>query len=130
MPLTRTAWTDLIGTDGSKTTVSAGSSTNADLDCNGTNNFHAVGVKVVVVFGSTPDGNTEVNFYGKDADDANEVDTVPMAGSFAITEVTSSEERRTVQLSTVALDTLNVEIVNNDSTDNVTVWVEYLGVYF
>ncbi len=130
MPLVRTGWTDAIGTDGAKTTVSAAASASADIDCNGANNLHEVGVKVVVVFGGTPDGNVEVNFYGKDADDANEQDTVPMAGSFTIDEVASSEERRTVQLPTGALDTLVVEVVNNDSADNVTVWVEYLGVYF
>lgn len=128
MAWTKSSWADLIGTDGSKETLAAGSATTGDIDCNGANPFITVGVKTVVVFGGSPDDDVTVEFLGVDADDANEVDTLAMYEA-AIPEQTSSEERATHQVNVSALDTLRVKVTNNDSSDSVDVWVEYMGGY-
>lgn len=128
MAWTKGGWVDIIGTDGSKTSVSAAASATGDIDCSGANPFIAVAVKVVVVFGGSPDADVTVEIFGLDADDANEVDTLSMYEA-RIPEVTSSEERATYQLNVSALDTVQIKITNNDSTDAVTVWVEAQGAY-
>ncbi len=128
MAWTKGSWTDIIGTDGSKTSIGAGSSSSGEIDCNGANPFIYVAVKVVVVFGGSPDGDVTVEFFGKDADDADENDTLAMLTA-SIPEETSSEERATYQLNVAALDSLTVTITNNDSSDNVSVWVEAMGAY-
>jgi len=128
MAWTKTAWADLIGSDASKTTVAAGSSTTGDIDCNGANPFIVVAIKVVVVFGGSPDDDVTVKLFGVDTDGANEPDTLAMYEA-AIPEVTSSEERATYQVNVSALDHLRVQVTNNDSADSVDVWVSYMGAY-
>jgi hypothetical protein len=128
MSWTKGSWTDLIGTDGTKTTIASGATETGDIDCNGANPFIVVAVKVVVVFGGSPDDDITIEFFGKDADDAAEVDTLAIFEA-SIPEQTSSEERATYQINVSALDTLQVSITNNDSADSVDVWVEYMGAY-
>lgn len=128
MAWTKGAWTDLIGTDGSKTSIAAAGTSSGTIDCNGANPFIVVAIKVVVVFGGSPDDDVTVELFGNDADDAAENDTLPIF-SASIPEETSSEERATYQINVSALDSLVVTVTNNDSTDAVTVWVEYKGAY-
>jgi len=128
MAWTKSSWSDVIGSDGSKTTVTAGSTTTGDIDCNGANPYIVVAIKVVVVFGGTPDDDVTVELFGVDADGANEVDTLALFEA-SIPEVTSSEERATYQINVAALDTLRVSVMNNDSTDSVDVWVSAMGAY-
>jgi len=128
MAWTKTAWTDLIGTDASKTNLAAGSSATGDIDCNETNPYIVVAVKVVVVFGGTPDGDVKVEFFGVDADGANEPDTLAVFAA-TIPYSASSEERATYQINVSALDTLRVEVTNQDSSDAVSVWVSYMAAY-
>jgi len=128
MAWTKSGWSDLIGTDLSKQSINAAASATGDIDCNGTNPFITVAVKVVVVFGDSPDDGVTVEFFGRDADDADEPDTVAIY-SATIEEVTSTEVRATYQINVSALDELEIKLTNNDSTDAVTVWVEYQGAY-
>jgi hypothetical protein len=128
----KSGWSDIIGTDGSKSTITSGSSANGDLDCNntstGNNPFITAVWKVVIVFGSTPDDNCTVEWFGKDVDDANELDTLALMTA-TVPEQTSSEERATYLLDVSAFDTINIKVTNNDSTDSVTCWVEAQGGY-
>ena len=128
MSWTKTSWADLIGTNASKTTITAGNDSSGNIDCNGSNPFMLVAVKVVVVFGASPDDNVTVEAFGYDADGAAEVDTLPMFVT-EIPEVTSSEERATYQIDVSALDQLQIVITNNDSADSIDVWVSYMGAY-
>lgn len=128
MAWTKSAWQDIIGTDASKASVAHGSTTTGTIDCNGANPYITLGVKVVVVFGTTPDDDVTVEFLHRDADDAAEDDTIPIYEA-AIPEVSTSEERATYQLNVSALDTVKVRITNNDSADAVSVWVEGMGGY-
>lgn len=128
MAWTKSTWADVIGTDGTKASVSAAATATGVIDCNGTNPFITLGVKVVVVFGTTPDDDVTVEFLHRDADGAAEDDTIPLYEA-AIPEVSTSEQRATYQLNVSALDSVKVKITNNDSTDAVTVWVEAMGGY-
>ena len=128
MAWTKSAWADIIGTDASKVTLSAASTTTGTIDCNGANPYITLGVKVVVIFGTTPDDDVTIEFLGRDADDAAEDDTLPIYEA-AIPEVSTSEERATYQLNVSALDTVKVRVTNNDSADSVDVWVEGMGGY-
>jgi len=128
MAWTKGSWTDLIGTNASKTTITTGNTSTGDIDCNGANPFIVVAVKVVIVFGGSPDDDVTVEFIGIDTDGGNEPDTLPMFEA-AIPEETSSEERATYQVNVSALDHLRVAITNNDSTDSIDVWVSFLGAY-
>jgi hypothetical protein len=128
MAWTKTVWSDLIGTNASKTSVTAGNASTGDIDCNGTNPLVTVAVKVVVVYGATPDDDVAVRLYGVDADGANEADTVALYEA-TVPYVASSEERATFSVNVAALDTLRVEVDNQDSTDSVDVWVSWMGAY-
>lgn len=128
MAWTKAAWADVIGTDASKSTVGAAASTTGNFDCNGSNPFIMAAVKVVVIFGSSPDGNLKVEIFGLDADGANEVDTLSMFLAH-IPYVTSSEERATYHINVAALDQIQVKVTNLDTTDNVSVWVSAMGAY-
>lgn len=128
MAWTKTAWVDLIGSDSSKTTITAGSTATGDIDCNGANALVVVAVKVVVIFGATPDGNVKVELFGVDTDGANEPDTLALYEA-EIPYVASSEERVTYQINVSALDHLRVQLTNSDTTDNVDAWVSYMGAY-
>jgi hypothetical protein len=128
MAWSKTAWSDVIGSDASKTSLAAGASTTGDIDCAGTNKYISLAIKVVVVFGATPDGDVTVEVFGLDADGANEVDTLAMFEA-TVPRVTSSEERATYQLNVSALDQVRVKLTNNDSADSVSVWVSARAGY-
>lgn len=128
MTWTKSSWADVIGTNASKQTVNAGATASGDVDCNGANPYMVLGIKVVVVFGASPDGALTINIYRKDADGANEQDTV-VGFSAQIVEVTSSEERFTFEISVLATDTVTIEVENEDTTDSVDVWVSAMGGY-
>lgn len=128
MAWNKTTWIDLIGTNASKQSIASGATAGADIDCNATNKLIYVTVKVVVVFGASPDDDVSVELLGKDLDGANEADTLAMFAA-SIPQVTSSEERATYQFNVASLDGLRVEVNNNDSADAVTAWVSWMGGY-
>lgn len=128
MTWTKAAWADVIGTNASKTTINAGNTSTGDVDCNGANPYIVVDVKVVVIFGASPDDDVTVEIFSVDADGANEPDTLALFEA-TIPEVTSTEERATYTINVAAKDTIRVSITNNDSTDSVDVWVSAMGGY-
>lgn len=129
MAITKTAWTDIEGTDAAKTSVAAGvTETSSDFDCNGANPYLYVAIKVVVVFGGTPDDDVRIQIVPYGADDSPaEEDTYVQ--EFVIPSEASAEHRRTFQIFTGALDTIRVKTINDDTTDAITVWIAASGMY-
>ena len=128
MAISKSGWIDVVGTDGGKTNVVAAGTASGNIDCAGANKYITVAIKTVVIFGATPDDNVLVELFGRDSDDADELDTVPMYG-FEIVAVAGTEERVTRQVEVSSLDGLTVTLTNNDSADAVDVWVEIQGAY-
>lgn len=129
MPWTKTAWSDLIGSDATKVTLSAGSTTTGTLDCAAANDYITLGLKVLVVFGTTPDDDVTVDVYGLDTDSGADTDTIPIRTG-SIPEVSTSTEVVTYQIPVSALDHVKVKITNNDSADTVDVWVNWMAGYW
>jgi hypothetical protein len=128
MAWTKSAWADVIASNASKTTVTSNSTVSGDIDCNGTNPFVTLAVKVVAIISNTPQDDVLVQFYGVDTDGANEPDTLAIYEA-EIPAVTSSEERATYQLNVSALDNVRVLITNQDDADAISVWASYIGGY-
>lgn len=129
MAWTRGSWMDLIGTNASKTTITFGNSSSANIDCNGTDKFVEVDLKVAPTFGATPDGPCTIEVFSVDADGANENSNVA-EWSVEITEATSAEKILHMQIHVLAKDTIRITITNDDSTDSIDVWVAYLATYW
>jgi len=128
MAWTKSSWADVIGTDGSKTTINSGNTSTGDVDCNGTNPYITLAIKVVIVFGGSPDDDVTVEVFGLDADGANEVDTLAMFEA-SVPETASTEVRATYQINVSALDKVRVQLTNNDSADSIDAWVSAMGGY-
>lgn len=131
MSWNKTPWYDVIGADATKQTVLPQSLTTGSIDCNGPvpYKFLSVAIKVVIDFTNNPNSSVVINVYGIDARGANEADTIPMYTQ-EITAVASSSQIITIpNLETSALDSLIVEVKNNDSASNISTWVSFIGAY-
>ena len=129
MPWSKTAWADVIGSDATRITLSAGSTTTGTVDVAGTHKDVMLGVKILVVFGTTPDDDVTFDVYGLDTDGGNDTDTISMRTG-SIPEESTSTEIATYQIPVGALDHVKVKITNNDSTDTVDVWVSSMAGYW
>lgn len=131
MAWNKTPWYDVIGSDVAKQTVLSQSFVIGSIDCNGPipYKFLSVAIKVVIDFTSSPNNNVVVNVYGIDTRGANETDTIPIYTQ-EITAIASSSQIITIpNLETSALDSLIVEIKNNDTVSNISTWVSFMGAY-
>jgi len=128
MAWAKTAWVNVVGTDATKINISAAGTATGTVDCDGANPYITLAVKVVSVFGTTPDDSCLVEILGRDANGAAEDDTLAL-WSAEIPEVSTSEERATYQINVSALDTVKVRITNQDSADAISVWVSAMGAY-
>lgn len=128
MAWAKEAWADVIGTNATKITVAAAGTTTGTIDCKDPNPLISLAIKAVSIFGTTPDGNIKVEVLGRDTDGAAEDDTLAM-WSAELPLVSTSEERATYQLNVSALDRVKVRVTNNDTADNVSVWVSAMGAY-
>ena len=128
MAWTKSAWADVIGTDATKIVLSAASTTTGTVDVNYTSPFITLALKVRSIFGTTPDDSCLIEVLGRDTDGAAEDDTLTLWAA-EIPEVSTSEEGTTYQINVSALDHVKVRVTNQDSTDNISVWVSAMGGY-
>lgn len=129
MPWNKTAWSDVIGTNATKITLSAASTTTGTIDCAvPANPYVALGIKAVSIFGTTPDDSCLIEIVGRDTDGAAEDDTLALWAA-EIPEVSTSEERATYQVNVAALDHVKVRVTNQDSADTIDVWVSVMAGY-
>jgi len=85
--------------------------------------YDMVTVTVEAVFGGTPDGNLQIDFYAS-SNSGSDDDTEPIF-SAEIEYATSTTKRKTYSIAGVGY--VAVKITNNDSTDAVTTEVWYAG---
>ena len=128
MAWTKSAWADVIGTDATKITMTAASTTTGTVDVNGANPYITLSLKVRSIFGATPDDSCLIEVLGRDTDGAGEDDTLPLWAA-EIPEVSTSEEGTTYQINVSALDHVKVRVTNQDSADTIDVWVSAMGGY-
>ncbi len=116
------AKTDLIGTQASKTTVTAGSSsTSSVLDCS---SYVGIIIGMEVVFGGTPDGNTKLEV--QTSPDNSTWDTVPYT-QYEIDYTASATKMKSVRIGP-EVKYIRVKVTNNDSADSITVWAFAVGM--
>jgi hypothetical protein len=128
MIFSKTSWFDLIGTDIVKHITAAGTAVSANINCKNVPIYLKLSVKIVVTFGGSPDNIVQANLYGVDSN-VNESDTVAI-WSQKIDPVISSDAIITIpNIDVMTIDTVKVEIKNNDSIDPVSVWVSYFAAY-
>ena len=121
----KTSWDNVIGNDSVKQIIPSGGSFTGNVGCNSAYKYITVAIKTVVVFGATPDGDAKVKVFSLDCRGANEPDTVPIY-SQDIKAVAGTEQIITIpNLDVSALDSLSVEVINNDTTDDISVWVSF-----
>jgi hypothetical protein len=114
--------TDLIGTQASKTTITAGSSsTSSSLDCS---TYVGILVGMEVVFGGSPDDTTQLEV--QTSPDNSTWDTEAYA-LFEIDEDISTTKMKTMRIGPEA-KYIRVKVTNNDSTDSVSVWAYAVGM--
>lgn len=126
--LYKTDWQNLIGLDTSKLVVAARGTRGANINCDAQYPYFKVSVKVVIVFGAGADNNCIVNIYGVDRS-ASDTDSIPLWQQ-KVREYPNSERVITIpNLDVMALDTIRVEIKNNDTDNSVYTWVSYKAFY-
>lgn len=125
--LYKSAWQNLIGTDSSKMIVSSNGTRGANINCDSQYPYIFVSVKVVIVFSSIATNNCLINIYGVDRT-SSDTDSIPLWQQ-KIKELASSERIITIpNLDVIALDTIRVEIKNNNSSSIYT-WISYKAAY-
>lgn len=120
-------WKNLIGTDASKSIIAASATRGANINCDAQYPYLFVSIKVVVVFGAVATNNCLVSIYGVDRS-ASDTDTVPIWQQ-KIKQYANSERVITIpNLDVIALDTIRVELKNNN-TSSIYTWVSYKAAY-
>ena len=125
--LYKSVWQNLIGTDSSKMIVSSNGTRGANINCDSQYPYIFVSVKVVIVFNDIATNNCLINIYGVDRT-ASDTDSIPLWQQ-KIKELASSERIITIpNLDVIALDTIRVEIKNNNSS-RIYTWISYKAAY-
>lgn len=128
MIFTKTSWFDLIGTDVTKQLINAGIAAFGNINCRGNPAYLKASIKVVTVFGNSPDNTIMVNLYGLDSN-VIKTDTTSI-WSQKIDPIANFESVITIpNIDTMTIDTIKVEVKNNNSIDPISVWVSYLAAY-
>lgn len=123
----KSEWYNLIGTDASKIAISSSNSRGANINCHAQYPYLFVTVKVVIVFGSIATNNCLVNIYAVDRN-SGDTDSIPIWQQ-KVKEFANSERVVTIpNLNVASLDTIRVEIKNNN-TSTVYTWVSYKANY-
>lgn len=123
----KSEWQNIIGTDISKVIISASNTRSANINCDAQYPYLFVSIKVVAVFGSIATDCCLVNIYGVDRS-SGDVDSIPIWQQ-KIKEFPNSERVITIaNLDVVSLDTIKVEVKNNN-TSAVHVWASYKAGY-
>ena|SRR4030042_2570854 len=131
MRLQKTEWLDIIGTNIARHTVNAESSYTGKISCNDVHAYIKVSIRVAVDFGASPDGDVIINFFSLDESTggANTPDTVPIWQQ-RIVRVTSLEKIVTIpNMNVISIDALSIEIINEDTTDSVDIWLSAIASY-
>lgn len=129
MALKKSARADLIGTDGSKSTLTAAGTLSGTYDLVAdSNKYHKVGVDVVIVFhASATDEVTVKAFPRKNTPD--EVDTLG-GYPFTIAAEAGAEVRVHLDVPVETWEEFDVVLTNGDATNAHTAWVSWVGAYF
>lgn len=131
MAWNKSTWQDVIGTEISKSTVTFGNSVTGVINTNLASplKFLNLSIRCEVLFGGTPDGNAEIKVYGRDVLGGDESDTIPIYRQ-DIEFVTSDSQIITLpNIDTSSIDSLQIEVLNKDSTDSIDVWVSFMYGY-
>jgi len=123
----KTNWFDVIGTDIARVTIAAGGVAAGRIDCT-LPSYIKISVRVSVTFDDVPDGDTIINLYDIDqSGGANKPDTIPMY-SQRVNRQSLTEKIITIpNLDVMALDNIKVEVVNENSTQVIWVWVSAIA---
>jgi hypothetical protein len=118
-------WVDLIGTNSYKIAISSKGVRSANITVS---SCLYLSVKVVIVFGSNLDNNCLVNLYPVDRS-SSDVDSIPLWQQ-RIKQFSNSEKVITISnLNTITLDTIKVEVKNNNTASTVYAWISYKTAY-
>ena len=131
MAWNKSTWQDVIGTEISKSTVTFGNSVTGVINTNLASplKFLNLSIRCEVLFGGSPDGNAEIKVYGRDVLGGDESDTIPIYRQ-DIEFVTSDSQIITLpNIDTSSIDSLQIEVLNKDTTDSIDVWVSFMYGY-
>jgi hypothetical protein len=126
--LYKTNWQNLIGTNAIKLAISSKGVRGANINCDIQHFYLSLSIKVALVFGEYVDNNCIISMYSVDRS-TGDVDSFPLWQQ-RVKSYSNSERIITIpNLNVSSLDTIRVEIKNNNNTSSVYAWVSYKASY-
>jgi len=123
----KTNWVDVIGTDTIRQTVTAGSVATGRIDCTAPS-YVKVSIRISVTFDDVPDGDAVINLYDVDqSGGANKPDTIPMYTQRINKEALAEKIITIPNLDVLCLDNIKIDVVNENSTQSIWIWVSAMA---
>lgn len=123
----KTGWIDAIGTELLKVIVGPSSSDSEDIST-----YNEITIRASITFGgSSPKGNAIINVYNINTSSggSDTPDTEPILSRIIKKELSSEVIITIPNIKTTTLDSLKIEIVNEDVNDNISVWISIMHSY-
>lgn len=123
----KTGWVDLIGTELLKVIIGSLSSDSEDVST-----YNEITIRASITFGgSSPKGNAIINIYNinRSVGGSDDPDTEPILSRVIKKELSSEVIVTISNIKTTTLDSLKIEVVNEDVNDSISVWISTMHSY-